>query len=171
MRLFTDLRSEYPLNLTFFERPCAPVLKQSYRAGLPTARAITVLLISPNCWCPSQLLVDRDFDAQHYSGTNGLDIDEKLVPLVESWRASPCGNNGPYSYALTLSSFSPNSALYAVAAVHLLSTSGAHSPITTVFCPGFQVQDSTQGVHFGSITSSVPVRGQQGKSDQLRRST
>ena len=70
MPLFTDLRSDYPLNLTLLEGPYAPVLKQSYRAGLPSARAITVLLIGSNCWCPSRFLVDRAFDAHHYSGTN-----------------------------------------------------------------------------------------------------
>lgn len=70
MPLFTDLRSDYPLNLTLLERPYAPVLKQSYRAGLPSARAITVLLIGSNCWCPSRFLVDRAFDAHHCSGTN-----------------------------------------------------------------------------------------------------
>jgi hypothetical protein len=174
MPLFTDLRSDYPLNLTLLEGPYAPVLKQSYRAGLPSARAITVLLIGSNCWCPSRFLVDRAFDAHHYSGINGLSIEEQLVHLVEHWCASPRGNNGTHSYALTLSLFSPNSALHAVAAVHLLSTSGRHSPTTTVLCPAFQMRGSTQGVHFGSITPSLLAclfRGQQGKSDQLRRST
>jgi hypothetical protein len=128
MRLFTDLRSDYPLYLTFLERPYGPVLKQSYRAGLPTARAITVLLIGSNCWCPSRFLVDRAFDAQHYSGINGLNIDEQIVRLVEHWCASPRGNTRTHSYALTLSLFSPNSALRAVAAVHLLCPSGRHSP-------------------------------------------
>ena len=141
---FSPLRSDYPLNLPLLELAYARVLQQSYRAGLP-------------CWCSSRLLVDRAFDARHYSGTNRLNIDEQLVHLVEHWCASPRGNNDPYSYAVTRSLFSPNSALYPVAAVPLLSTSGRHSPITTVLCPAFQMQDSTQGVNFGSVTSGVPV--------------
>jgi hypothetical protein len=149
---FSHLRSDYPPDLTLFERPYACALKLSYRAGLPSARAITVLLIGSNCWCPSRLLVDRVFDAQHYSGTNGLNIDEKLAHLVESWCASLRGNDGPYSYALTLSLFSPNSALYAVAAVHLLSTSGGHLPITTVLSgfsnAGLDARSALRVCHF-----------------------
>ena len=71
MPLFSDLRSDYPLNLTLLERPYAGALKQSYRAGLTSARAIPVPLIGSNWWFLSRLLVDRAFDAQHYSGTNG----------------------------------------------------------------------------------------------------
>jgi hypothetical protein len=194
---FSHLRSDYPLNLTWLERPYARALKQSYRAGLTSARGIPVPLIGSKWWFLAQLLVDRAFDAQHYSGTNGrhchsveprictgsrtnfcssacapstsestcgltqvrtlvrefrLNIDEQLAHLVEHWCASPRGNSGPYSYALTLSLLSPNSALSAVVSVYMLSTSGRHSPITTVLCPAFQMRDATQGVHFGSIT-------------------
>ena len=199
---FSHLRSDYPLNLTLLERLYACVLKQSYRAGLPSdraipARAIPVSLIGSNWWFLSRPLVDRAFDAQHYSGTIGrhfhsveprictgsrtnfcssacapstsestcglthvrglvrefrLNIDEQLAHLVEHWCASPRGNRGPYSYALTLSLLPPNSALYAVVAVHMLSTSGRHSPITTVLCPAFQMWNSTEGVHFGSVS-------------------
>jgi len=216
MPLFSDLRSDYPLNLTLSERPYAGALKQSYRAGLPSARAIPVSLIGSNWWFLSRLLVDRAFDGQHYPGTNGrhchsvepriytgsrtnfcssacapstsestcgltqvralvrelrLNIDAQLAHLVEHWCASPRGNSGPYSYALTLSLLSPNSALYAVVAVHMLYTSGPHSPITTVLCSAFQMRDSTEGVHFGLSLSGVFVPGQKGKSHQLRRST
>ena len=68
---FNHLRSDYPLNLTLLERPYAGALKQSYRAGLTSARGIPVPLIGSTWWFPSRLLVDRAFDAQHYSGTNG----------------------------------------------------------------------------------------------------
>jgi hypothetical protein len=68
---FSHLRSDYPLNLTLLERPYAGALKQSYRAGLSSARGIAVPLIGSNWWFLSRLLVDRAFDAQHYSGTNG----------------------------------------------------------------------------------------------------
>lgn len=152
MSPFSPLRSDYPLNLTLLEPPFVRVLKQSYSAGLPSARAITVLLIGSNCLCASRLLVDRAFDAQHYSGANGLNIGKQLVHLVEHWCASPRGNNGPSSYALTLSLLSPSSAPYPVAAVPLLSTSGRHSPITTVLCPALQMRNSTQGAHAGFVT-------------------
>ena len=197
MPLFRDLRSDYPLNLTLLERAYARALKQSYRAGLTSARAIPVSRIGSKWWFLAQLLVDRAFDAQHYCGTNGrhchsveprlstgsrtnfcssacapstsestcglthvralvrafrLNIDEQLAHLVEHWCAAPRGNRGPHSYALTLSLLSPNSALYAVAAVHMLSTPGRHSPITTVLCPAFQMRNSTEGVQFGSVT-------------------
>src|SRR5260370_41313572 len=71
MPLFSDLRSDYPLNLSLLERPYAGALKQSYRAGLTSARGIPVPLIGSTWWFLSRLLVDRAFDAQHYSGTNG----------------------------------------------------------------------------------------------------
>ena len=194
---FRHLRSDYPLNLTLLERPYACGLKQSYRAGLPSARAIPVSLIGSNWWFLSRPLVDRAFDAQYYSGTIGrhfhsveprictrsrtnfcssacassasestcglthvralvrefrLNIDEQLAHLVEHWCASARGNSAPYSYALTLSLLSPNSALYAVAAVNMLSASGRHSSITTDLCPAIQMRDSTQGVHVGSVS-------------------
>jgi hypothetical protein len=164
---FRHLRSDYPLNLTLLERPYAYALTQSYRAGLPSARAIPVSLIGSNWWFLSRFLVDRAFDAQHYSGTNGrhfhsvepriytgsrtnfcssacapstskstcgltharefrLNIDEQLAHLVEHWCASPRGNSELDSRELAASLLSPNSALYAVAAVHMLSTSGRH---------------------------------------------
>jgi hypothetical protein len=221
MPLFSDLRSDYPLNLTLLERPYAGALKQSYRVDSPRLAGSPFPLIGSNWWFLPRLLVDRAFDAQHYSGTDGrhchsvetrictglrtnfcssarapstsestcglthvralvrafrLNIDEQLADLVEHWCANPRGNSGPYSYALTLSLLWPNSALYAVAAVPLLSTSGRHLPITTVLCPAFQMRDSTEGVHFGPSLFGVRVRGQQGrsdplKSDQLWRST
>ena len=158
MPRFSHLRSDYPLYLSLLERPYAGALKLSYRGGLPSARAITVPLIGSNCWCPSRFLVDRVFDAHHYSGGKCLNIDEQLVHLVEHWRARPGGNNGTHSYALTLSLFSPNSALYAVAAVYLLSTSGRPSPITTVSPSGFSnagldARNAVRVRHFWSACS------------------
>lgn len=183
MPAFSYLCSDYPLNLTLLERPYAGALKQSYRAGLTSARGIPVPLIGSKWWFLARLLLDRAFDAQHYPGTNGrhchsvgtrictrprtnfcssarapstsestcrltrvralvrafrLNIDEQLAHLIEHLCASPRGNSGPYSYALAVSLLWPDSALYAVAAVHLLSTSGRHLPITTVLCPAFQ---------------------------------
>ena len=210
---FSHLRSDYPLNLTLLERPYARALKQSYRAGLPSARAIPVSLIGSNWWFLSRPLVDRAFDAQHYSGTNGrhchsveprictgsrtnfrssacapsasestceltqvgasvrefpLHIDEQRTPPVEHRRAHLRGYTELDSRELAASLLSPKSAACVVVAVHMLSTAGRHSPITTVLCPAFQMRNSTEGVHSGLSLSGVPVRGQQGKSDQLR---
>jgi len=210
---FKHLRSDYPLNLTLLERPYAGALKQSYRAGLTSARGIPVPLIGSKWWFLSRLLVDGALDAQHYSGTNGrpchsfelricpgsrtnfcssacapsasestcgltqvrasvrefqLHIDEQRTPPVEHRRSHLRGNAELDSRELAASLLSPKSAACVVVAVHMVSTSGRHSPITTVLCPSFQKRNSTQGVHSGLSLSGVPVRGQQGKSDQLR---
>jgi len=213
---FSHLRSDYPLNLTLLERPYACALKQSYRAGLPSARAIPVSLIGSNWWFLSRPLVDRAFDAQHYSGTIGrqfhsveprictgsrtnfcssacapstsestcglthvrglvrefrLNIDEQLAHLVEHWCASPRGNTELDFRELAASFLSPKSAACVVVAVHMLSTPGRHSPITTVLCPAFQMRNSTEGVHFGSVSvwracswTAGPVRSTQVRS-------
>ena len=213
MPLFSDLRSDYPLTLTLLERPYVGALKQSYRARLTSARGIPVPLIGSTWWFLSRLLVDRAFDAQHCSGTNGRHchsveprictgsrtnfcssacapsasestcgltqvrasvrefqrhIDEQRTPPVEHRRAHLRGYTELDFRELAASLLSPKSAACVVVAVHMLSTSGRHLPITTVLCPAVQMRNSTQGVHFGSALSGVPVRGQQGKSDQLK---
>jgi hypothetical protein len=105
-----------------------------------------------------------------------LHLDRQLAHRTAHRRANLRGNAGLDSRELAASLFSPKSAACVVVAVHMLSTSGRHSPITTVLCPVFQMRNSTQRVHFGSVTFWRAVRGQQGnsdqlKSDQLRRST
>lgn len=197
MPLFSDLRSDYPLHLTLLERPYAGALKQSYRAGLTSARGIPAPLIGSTWWFLSRLLVDRAFEAQHYSGTNGrhchsveprictgsctnfcssacapsasestcgltqvrasvrefqLHVDDQRMPPVEHRRAHLRGYSELDSRESAASLLSPKSAACVVVAVHTLSTSGRHSPITTVLCPAFQMRNSTQGVHFGSVT-------------------
>jgi hypothetical protein len=191
---FSHLRSDYPLNLTLLERPYAGALKQPYRAGLISARAIPVPLIGSTGWSLARVLVDRAFDAQHYSGTNGrhfhsveprlcigsrtnfcssacapsasesmcgltqvrasvrefqLHIDKQRTPPVEHRRAHLRGYTELDSRKLAASLLSPNSALYVVVSVYMLSTSGCHSPITTVLCPASQMRNSTEGVHSG----------------------
>jgi hypothetical protein len=71
MPLFSELCSDSPLHLTLLERPYAGALTQSYRAGVTSVRGIHVPLIGSAWWFLSRILVDRIFDAQHYSGTNG----------------------------------------------------------------------------------------------------
>ena len=196
MPLFSDLRSDYPLTLTLLERPYAGALKQSY-PGLTSARGIPVSLIGSTWWFLSRLLVDRAFDAQHYSGANGrychsveprictgsranfcssvcapsasestcgltqvrpsvreiqLHIDEQQTLLVEYRRAHLRGNAELVSRELTARSLSRESAACVVVEVHMLSKSGPHSPITRVLCPAFQMLNSTEGEHFGSVS-------------------
>src|SRR6266576_3345279 len=196
MLAFSDLRSDYPLNLTLVERPHARAVKQSQRAGLTSARGIPVPLIGSKRWFLVPLLVHPAFDAQHYSGTNGrhchsveprictgsranfcssacskatsesmrglthvrasvrefrLNIDEQLAHLVEHWCASRRGNTELDSRELDASLLSHKSAACVVVAVHMLSTSGHHSAITTLLCPGFQMRNSTEGVHIGCV--------------------
>jgi hypothetical protein len=213
MPLFSDLRSDYPLNLTLLERLYAGALKQSYRVGLISARGISVPLIGSMWWFLSRLLLDRAFDAQHYSGTYGchghsveprictgsrtnfcssacapstsestcrltqvrasvrefrLHIDEQRTPPVEHQRAHLRGYTELDSRELAASLLSPKSAAGVVVAVRMLSTSGRHSPITTVLCPAFQMRTRRKDCTSGLSLSGVPVRGQQGKSDQLK---
>lgn len=194
MPLFSDLCSDYPLYLTLLERPNAGPLTQSYRAGLTSVRGILAPLIGSAWWFLSRLLVDRIFDAQHYSGTNGrhchsveprictgsrtnfwssmcapsagestcgltqvrasvrefrLHIDEQRTPLVEHGRAHLRGNAELFSRALTARSLSAQSAACVIVKVHMLSTTGPHSPINIVLCPTFRMRNSTEGVHWG----------------------
>jgi hypothetical protein len=213
MPLFSDLLSDYPLNLTLLERPYAVASKQSYTTVLTSARRIPVPVIGSTWWFLSRLLVDRAFDAQHYRGANGrhchsveprictgsrtnfcssacdpsatestcglthvrasvrefrLHIDDHLEDLVEYWCSSPRGNAELASHELAASLLSPKPPDCAVVEVHMLSTSRPHSPITAVLCPACQMRNATEGVHFGPVTLCLSVRGQQGKSDQLR---
>ncbi len=161
MPLFSDLRSDYPLNLTLLERPYAGALKQSYRAGLTSARGIPVPLIGSTWWFLSRLLVDRAFDAQHYSGTNG-----RHCHSVD--RAHICAatlNSIPASWRLPCWRLSQRH-------VWLSRSTGCHSligtVIGTVLCPAFQMRNSTAVCASGLLLSGVPVGGQQGKSDQLK---
>jgi len=193
---FSHLRSDYPLNLTLLERPYARALKQSYRAGLTSARGIAVALNGSNWWFLARLLVDRALDGQRYSGTNGrrcdsveprictrsrtnfcssacapsasestrglthvralvraarLNMDGQLAHLVEHWCASPRGNTELGSGELAASSLSPKSAACVVVAVHMLVHIGTSLANDHSSCPAFQMRDSTEGVHFGSV--------------------
>lgn len=81
-----------------------------------------------------------------------LHLDRQLAHRTAHRRANLRGNAGLDSRELAASLLSPKSAACVVVAVHMLSTSGRHSPITTVPCPAFQMRNSTEGVHFGSVT-------------------
>ena len=80
-----------------------------------------------------------------------LHIDEQRTPPVEHRRSHLRGNAELDSRELAASLLSPKSAACVVVAVHMLSTSGHHSPITTLLCPGFQMRNSTEGVHIGCV--------------------
>ena len=81
-----------------------------------------------------------------------LPPDRQLANRTAHRRANLRGNAGLDSRELAASLLSPKSAACVVVEVHMLSTSGRHSPITTVLCPAFQMRNSTEGVHFGSVT-------------------
>jgi len=97
-----------------------------------------------------------------------LHLDRQLAHRTAHRRANLRGNLTSLPRELAASLLSPKPAAGVVVAVHMLSTAGRHSPITTVLCPAFQMRNSTEGVHSGLSLSGVPVRGQQGKSDQLK---
>jgi hypothetical protein len=193
----SDLRSDSPLNVTLLERPYAGALKQSYRAGLTSARGIPVPLIGSK-WCfISRLLVDDAFDTQHYSCTNDrhyhsvetrsypgsctelcayecapsasestcgltqvrasvrefrLYIDEQLAHPVEHRCTNLRGNTELDSRELAASLLSTKSAACVVVEVHTLSTSRPHSTNNYSSLSGVQMRNSTEGVHFGSVT-------------------
>ena len=88
-----------------------------------------------------------------------LHPDRQLATRTAHRRATLRGNAGLDSRELAASLLSPKSAACVLVEVHMLSTSGRHSSITTVLCPAFQVRNSTQGVHCGSALSGAPVRG------------
>jgi hypothetical protein len=217
MPLFSDLRSDYPLNLTLLERPYAGALKQSYRAGLTLAREVPVPLAGSKWWflsrrslwvvlstlsiTPARMVAiairlspesaqGPALTSVHLCGapsasesTCGLTqvraslrefrrhIDAQRPRLVEHRHAHLRGNAEFVSRELAARSLSPRSAACVVVAVHMLSASGRHSPITKVPCPAFQMRNSTEGVDFGSVTISRAYSWIAGKSDQPRRST
>jgi hypothetical protein len=92
MPLFSDLRSDYPLTLTLLERPYVGALKQSYRPRLTSARGIPVPLIGSTWWFLSRLLVDRAFDAQHCSGTNGRHCHSVEPRICTGSRTNLCSS-------------------------------------------------------------------------------
>ena len=97
-----------------------------------------------------------------------LHIDEQRTPRVEHRRAHLRGYTELDSRELAASLLSPKSAACVIVAVHMLSTSGRHSPITTVLCPRFKCGTRRKECTSGLSLSGVPVGGQQGKSDQLK---
>ncbi len=97
-----------------------------------------------------------------------LHPDRQLANRTAHRRANLRGNAGLDSRELAASLLSPKPAAGVVVAVHMLSTAGRHSPITTVLCPAFKCGTRRKECTSGLSLSGVPVRGQQGKSDQLR---
>jgi hypothetical protein len=72
-----------------------------------------------------------------------LYVDHQRTPPVEYRRAHLRGHTELDSRDLAASLLSPKSVPCVVVAVHVLSTSGRYSPITTVLCPAFQMRKST----------------------------
>jgi len=140
MPLFSDLRSDYPLHLTLLERPYAGALKQSYRAIFCTGSRINFCssACAPSASESTCGLTQLRASVREFQ----LHIDEQRTPPVEHRRAHLRGNTELDSRELAASLLSPKSAACVVVAVHMLSTSGRHSPITTVLCRAFQMRNS-----------------------------
>ena len=195
------LGSDSPLYFSLLEHPCAHDLKRItspvvtfglwFRAQSrcpqpnhrPCASVETRTCTNPSPECcsakcsPSASQSPREgIQVSQSARQFQLHPDRQLANRTAHRRANLRGNAGLGSRELTASLLSPKSAACVLGAVHMLSTSGRHSSITTVLCPAFQMRDSTEGAHSSLSLSGVPVRGQQGKSDQLnsdqlRRST
>jgi hypothetical protein len=185
MQLFSDLRSDYPLNLTLLEHVHACALTWFSPAGLTSARGSPFRSLAPSggsfrgsLWIVLSTLgitparmVDIAIRLRPRICTGSrtnfcssvcapsarestcgltqvrawvrnfrLHVDAQRTPLVEYRRAHLRGNAELFSRELTARSLSPKSAACAVVEVHMLSTSGPHSPIPTVLCPAFQMQ-------------------------------
>jgi hypothetical protein len=81
-----------------------------------------------------------------------LHPDRQLANRTAHRRANLRGNTEHDSRELAASLLTPKSAACVLVEVHMLSTAGRHSPLTTVLCPAFQMRNVTEGVHFGSVT-------------------
>jgi hypothetical protein len=100
-----------------------------------------------------------------------LHPDRQLTNRAAHRRTNLRGKLNSLSRELAASLLSHKSAACVVVAVHMLSTSHPHSTITTVFCSAFKCRTRRKECTSDLSLSGVPLRGQQGKSDQLRRST
>ncbi len=166
-----DLGSDSPLYFSLLEHPCAHDLT---RMNSP--------VVAFALWFRAQSRCPQKNDRPCVSVETGTctNLPRNTARLsAHHWQANRHANG--YKYAIRFGDFgfittdnwrtsllSPKSAACVLGEVHMLSTSGRHSSITTVLCSAFQMRDSTEGVHSGLSLSGVPVRGQQGKSDQLR---
>ena len=173
-----DLGSDSPLYFSLLEHPCAHDLKHIDRPcghvcphgsaaqsrcpqtnHRPCASVETGTCTNPSTECcsakcsplasesPREWIQIRQSVRQFQ-----LHPDRQLANRTAHRRANLRGNTELDSRELAASLLSPKSAACVVVAVHMLSTSGRHSPITTVLCPAFQMRNSTEGVHFGSVT-------------------
>ena len=196
-----DLGSDSPLYFSLLEHPCDNALKRIHSPVVTLALWFRAQSRCPQpnhrpcasvdtrtCTNPSmEYCSDKCSPLPSESPREWIQIrqsvprfqlhpDRQLANRTAHRRANLRGNAGLGSRELAASLLSPKSAACVLGAVHMLSTSGRHSSITTALCPAFQMRDSTEGAHSSLSLSGVPVRGQQGKSDQLnsdqlRRST
>ena len=81
-----------------------------------------------------------------------LHLDRQLAHRTSHRRAHLRSNTEVDSRELAASLLSPKPAASVVVAVHMLSTAGRHSPITTVLCPAFKCgtrrKECTRVCHF-----------------------
>ena len=100
-----------------------------------------------------------------------LHPDRQLANRTAQHCTNLRSKSGVYFRDLTPSWLSPKSAECVVVEVRMLPTSRPHSTITTVLCPAFICRTRRTERTSGLSLSGVPVRGQEGKSDQMKRST
>ena len=188
-----DLGSDSPLYFSLLEHPCAndltritgPVVTFAlwFRAQsrcprtnrLPCATVETRTCTQPSTECCSANCspLEREsprawIQARQSARQFRLHPHRRLTNRAAHCRANLRGKLNSLPRELAASLLSPKSAACVLVEVHMLSTSGRYSSITTVLCPGFQMRNPTEGVHSGLSLSGVPVRGQHGKSDQLK---
>src|SRR5208282_2246061 len=188
-----DLGSDSPLYFSLLEHPCAhdsacinsPVVTFAlwFRAQSrcpqtnhrPCASVETRTCTNPSteyCSAKCSPLASESprewIQIRHSVRRFQLHPDRQLANRTAYRRANLRGNAGLDSRELAASLLSPKSAACVLVEVHMLSTSGRHSSITTVLCPAFQMRNVTEGVPSDLSLSGVTVRGQQGKSDQLK---
>ena len=172
-----DLGSDSPLYFSLLEHPCEHALKHINRTVVtsalrfrgqsrcpqknnrPCVSVETGTCTNPSTECCSAKCSSLASESprkwirvRHSVRRFQLHPDRQLANRTAYRRANLRGNTEHDSRALAASLLSPKSAACVVVEVHMLSTSGRHSPITTVLCPAFQMRNSTQGVHFGSVT-------------------
>jgi len=176
MRPVNDLGSDSPLYFTLLEHPCthdlkliaSPLVTSAFWFGAqsrcpqtnhrPCVSVETGTCTNPSTECCSAKCSPLASESPRACTQVSRSVrqfqlhpDRQLTNRAAHRRAHLRGNTELDSRELTASLLSPKSAACVVVAVHMLSTSDP-SPITSVLCPAFQIRDSTEGVHIGSVT-------------------
>lgn len=192
-----DLGSDSPLYFSLLEHPCDYALKRLHCTVVTSALWFDAQSRCPQtndrpcvsvetgtCTHPSKRCCSAKCSplanesprewirARHSVRRFQLHPDRQLANRTAYRRANLRGNTEHDSRALAAFLLSPKSAACVVVEVHMLFTSGLsladnHSSLSGLFRCGIRRKECASGLSL----SGVPVRGQQGKSDQMKRST